>query len=119
MLDLSPASDAYKRLSKHVETCKPCASELESFKKKSESIKSYIPTIQMDKELKESFAREIEDVFKIMDFNTSTRLKKNVTSKFKAIDQFGLDFLGIIKSKRMILVYLALSIVYLGIKISI
>jgi hypothetical protein len=119
MLDLSTASDAYKRLSKHVETCKLCASELESFKKKSESIKSYIPTIQMDKELKESFAREIEDVFKIMDFNTSTRLKKNVTSKFKAIDQFGLDFLGIIKSKRMILVYLALSIVYLGIKISI
>ena len=118
ILDLTPTSDAHIRLSKHLEGCKICSAELESFKQKSDATKIFIPTIVMDKELKESFAREIEEVFKNMDLNTTKRLKKNVTSKFKALDQFGLDILGILKSKRMVLIYLFITIAFLGIKFS-
>lgn len=118
LLDLSQSAEAYKRLSKHLDNCKICSQELEKFKLSSENSKVYIPTIVMDKDLKESFAREIEDIFKIMDLNSAERLKKNVTSKFKAVDQFGLDILRILKSKKMLLVYLAIAAAYIGQKVS-
>ncbi len=118
LLDLSQNAEAYKKLSKHLDTCKICSQELEIFKLSSENSKAFIPTIVMDKDLKISFAREIEDIFKIMDLNTSERLKKNVTSKFKALDQFGLDILGIFKSKKMLVVYLAIAAAYIGHRIS-
>jgi protein subunit release factor A len=118
LLDLSQSAESYKRLSKHLDSCNTCALEFEKFKQTTESTKSFIPTIVMDQDLKESFAREIEDVFKIMNLNSTERLKNNVTSKFKAVDQFGLDILGILRSKKMLFVYIAIAMIYFGQKIN-
>ncbi len=70
-----------------------------------EAAKVFIPKALMDKDLKLSFERELDDLFKVMNLNKRTLLKKNVKKGFHALDQMGIALINTMSSRKMIKTY--------------
>lgn len=114
--DLSPKDEAYKNLSKHVENCPSCSQELKRFQMKSAAAQVYIPKVVMDRDLRQSFEREVSELFKVLQLDEREKLKANVKSKFKFLDQMGIDFLKTLSSKKMLKMYVVAGVLFLALK---
>ncbi len=116
LLDMSPKDEAYKNLSRHIENCPVCSKEFQKFQTKISAAQVYIPKAVMDRDLRQSFEREVSELFKVLQLNEREALKHKVKSKFKTIDQMGIEFLGTLASKQMIKIYVVAAAMYAALK---
>ncbi len=116
LLDISSNEESYKKLTKHVESCLQCAEELNQFKLKTQAAQIYIPKVVMDRDLRQSFEREVSELFKVMNLNDRQALKRNVKNGFQIIDSIGLSFIKNLKSKTMIKAYMLGFLIFLSLK---
>ena len=77
-------------MSKHLESCSICSNELAKFKLKVIEAQVYIPKTIMDKDLRQSFEREVVELFRVMNLNERQALKQNVKNSFRFIDRMGI-----------------------------
>lgn len=115
-MDMSPKDEAHKMLSKHVENCQVCAQELKKFQMKSSAAQVYIPKATMDHDLRQSFEREVGELFKILQLNEREALKHTVKKKFRTLDQMGIDFIATMTSKSMIKIYVIAAAMFVALK---
>lgn len=116
LLDMSAKEEAYKNLSKHIETCSVCAQELKKIQLKNTAAQVFIPKAVMDRDLRQSFEREVSELFKVMQLDEREVLKHNVKRGFKTLDQMGIDFLKMLSSKSMIKVYVVAAAMFFALK---
>lgn len=116
LIDLPKKEESYKKLVKHLDSCNTCSLEFKKFQNETTATKIFIPKIAMARDLKESFDREVGELFKVMDLNDHVILKRNVKNGFLFIDNIGLDFINILKSKSMIKAYAFAVAIFLGLK---
>lgn len=116
LIDIPKKEEVYKRLAKHLESCESCSFELEKFKLETTATKVFIPKIAMARDLKESFDREVGELFKVMEINEHEALKRNVKKGFKFFDNMGLDFFKNLKSKSMVKAYLFALVLFFSLK---
>ena len=116
LLDIPKNDETSKKLSKHLEGCISCNQEYKNLQLKMIAAKIYIPKAIMDHDLRESFEREVSELFKVMDLNNRELLKKNVKKGFKFIDRMGIDFIKNLSSKKMCKTYLIAVGIYIGLK---
>lgn len=117
LLDTPKNDEVYKKLSKHLEICATCNQEYKKLQLKMIAAKIYIPKAIMDHDLKESFEREVVELFKAMDLNNRELLKKNVKKGIKFIDRMGIDFINNLSSKNMLKTYFFAVVIYIGLKL--
>lgn len=116
LLDMPAKDESYKNLSKHIESCPVCSQEFKTFQTKTTAAQIYIPKAIMDHDLRQSFDREVGELFKVMNLNEREALKRNVKKGFKTLDQMGIDFLKTLSSKPMIKIYAVAAVMFLALK---
>ena len=117
MLDLPKSEDSYKRLTKHLETCVTCTNEFKQFQLKTAASQVFIPKVLMDRDLRQSFEREVGELFKVMDLNERELLKRNVKNGFRFIDNMGIAFIQNLFSKTMLKTYFFAGAVFICMKL--
>lgn len=117
LMDLPKKGDTYKTLNKHLETCAACAEELQKFQAHAAQAKMYIPKAVMDHDLRESFEREVGELFKVMNLNDREILKKNVKEGFHFLDRMGIDFIKNLASKTMFKTYIIALFAFICLKL--
>ncbi|MDO9182391.1 MAG: hypothetical protein Q7U04_08270 [Bacteriovorax sp.] len=117
LLDVSPKDELYKRMSKHIETCSTCQTAFKTFQLKSEASRVYIPKVLMDRDLRQSFEREVGELFKVMDLNEREILKRNVKKSFIFIDKMGIEFIQNLLSKTMLKTYFFALAIFICLKL--
>lgn len=116
-MDTPKKDEAYKRMTKHVESCPVCAEELKKFQLKTMAAQVFIPKVVMDRDLRQSFEREVSELFKVMNLNERELLKRNVKKGFRFIDSMGVDFLKNLASRTMIKTYIFALAIFICLKI--
>lgn len=116
LMDMSPKDEVYKNLAKHIESCSVCAKELKKFQLKSLAAQVYIPKVVMDRDLRQSFEREVGELFKILQLDEREALKRNVKHKIKTLDQMAVDFIKTLSSKSMMKVYIIAAAMFFALK---
>jgi hypothetical protein len=116
LLDTPKNEESYKRLSKHLDNCVICAKEFEVFKLKNNAAQVFIPKIQMDRDLRQSYDREVVELFKVMNLNDHENFKKNMKKSFVFVDRMGIEFVKNLSSKSMIKSYFVAGIVFVCLK---
>lgn len=117
LLDTPKKEEAYKKLSKHLEVCRACKEEFQKFQLKTMAAQVYIPKALMDHDLRQSFEREVGELFKVMNLDNRENLKKNVKKGFLFIDTMGVDFLKNLTSKTMLKTYLMAVFIFIFLKL--
>lgn len=115
--DLNPKDELYKKINKHIETCKVCNKEFQLFQVKVAATQVFIPKATIDRDLRESFEREVGELFKVMNLNERERLKKSVKNSLVFADQMGLAFLQNLFSKSMLKAYLVAGTLFIILKV--
>ena len=108
--------ESYKRMSKHLETCSVCNKEFQMFQLKTASAQVFIPKILMDRDLRQSFEREVGELFKVMNLNNRENLKRNVKKGFHFVDKMGIEFFQNLLSKTMIKSYFIAGAIFICLK---
>ena len=103
-------------MSKHLESCSICSNELAKFKLKVIEAQVYIPKTIMDKDLRQSFEREVVELFRVMNLNERQALKQNVKNSFRFIDRMGIEFIKNLASKNMLKFYFLGMVLFFGLK---
>lgn len=116
LFDLPKKDESYKRITKHIENCAICNKEFQTFQLKSSAARNLIPKVSMDKDLRQSFEREVGELFKVMNLNEREILKKNVKRGFLFIDMLGVDFIRNLISKTMIKSYFFALVIFICLK---
>jgi hypothetical protein len=117
LLDTPAKDEAYKKLSKHLETCTTCNDEFQKFKAKTAAAQIYIPKALMDHDLRQSFEREVGELFKVMELNNREILKRKVKKGFLFIDSIGLEFIKNLISKTMLKTYVMAAFIFIALKL--
>lgn len=117
LLDTPKKEEAYKKLSKHLEVCRACKEEFQKFQTKTMASQVFIPKALMDHDLRQSFEREVGELFKVMNLNNRENLKKSVKKGFLFIDTMGIDFLKNLASKTMLKTYLMAVFIFIFLKL--
>jgi hypothetical protein len=117
LLDTPKKEESYKRLNKHVENCPVCSEELKSFQMKTMAAQVFIPKMSMDRDLRQSFEREVGELFKVMNLNEREMLKRNVKKGFLLIDNLGVEFLKNLASRTMFKTYFFALIIFICLKL--
>lgn len=117
LLDTPKKEEAYKKLSKHMEICRACSEEFQKFQVKTIASQVYIPKALMDHDLRQSFEREVGELFKVMNLNDREMLQKKVKNGFLFLDRMGIDFLKNIVSKSMLKTYLLAFVFFFCLKL--
>lgn len=116
LLDLDQSAESYRHLKKHLDHCSICSDHFKIFQIKNEAMRVAIPIITMDRELKQTFNRELSEVFKVLKLSRSEQFKDNVKNRFQFLDQMGLAFFQNLKSKSMLKAYVIATFSYFIIK---
>lgn len=117
LLDTPKKEETYKKLSKHLETCAACNVEFQKFQVRTAAAQVYIPKALMDHDLRESFEREVGELFKVMNLNDRAMLKKNVKKGFLFVDSMGIDFIKNLVSKTMFKTYFFALVIFICLKL--
>jgi hypothetical protein len=116
LLDLPKKDETYKKMTKHLESCEVCDREFKLFQLKSAAAQVFIPKVIMDRDLKQSFEREVSELFKVMNLNNREILKNNVRSGFSILDNMGISFLQNLYSRTMVKSYFFAFAIFLVLK---
>lgn len=117
LMDTPKKEESFKKLSKHLETCRSCSEEFSKFQVKTLAARVYIPKALMDHDLRQSFEREVGELFKVMDLNNRELLKKSVKKGFLFVDSLGVDLLKNLASKTMMKTYLMAFFIFIFLKL--
>lgn len=117
LLDMPKKDESYKRMSKHLETCTVCNKEFQLFQLKTKVSLVFIPKVLMDRDLRQSFEREVVELFKVMDLNDRELLKRNVKKGFLFVDRMGIEFIQNLLSKTMFKTYLFAGALFICLKL--
>ncbi len=117
LLDTPKKEEAYKRMSKHVEVCPVCAEEFKKFQMKTLAAQIFIPKVAMDRDLRQSFEREVSELFKVMNLNERIMLKRNMKKGIRFIDSMGVEFLKNLASKTMLKTYVFAFALFICLKL--
>lgn len=111
------SEDSYKRMNKHLEICVVCNKEFQLFQIKTAATQVFIPKVLMDRDLRQSFEREVVELFKVMDLNEREILKRNVKRGFLFIDKMGIEFIQNLLSKSMLKTYIIAGALFICLKL--
>jgi hypothetical protein len=114
LADLPAEDETYKKLKKHVESCRQCTAQYAKSTHQLEAMKIFIPKPLIDKESKEVFDREITELFKIFNLNKKAAVKIKLKAKMKLIDSAGIDMLKNLASKSMLKAYVLAGVAYVA-----
>jgi len=109
--------ESYKAMKKHLENCSICNNEFQNFQAKNTQALTLIPKFSMDRDLRQTFEREVVELFKAMDLNDRKLLKRNVKQGFIFLDKMGIEFIRNLFSKAMIKTYVFALVIFIGLKI--
>jgi hypothetical protein len=117
LLDLPKSDESFKKMHKHLESCSVCSREFQMFQLKTAATIAFIPKISMDRDLHQSFEREVGELFKVMNLNERERLKRNVKDGFVLLDQMGIEFIRNLASKTMLKTYVLAGVLFICLKL--
>ena len=109
--------ESYKLMNKHLENCTICNKEFQRFQLKTSAALVLIPKVLMDRDLRQSFEREVVELFKVMDLNERELLKKNVRKGFIFIDKMGIEFIRNLFSRTMVKTYFFALVIFICFRI--
>lgn len=116
LADLPAEDETYIKIKKHVDGCRQCSNRYAQISHQIEGMKVFIPKPLIDKESKETFEREITELFKIFNLNKKSAAKNKFKQKIKLLDNVGIDILSNLTSKTMIKGYIAAAIAFVALK---
>jgi hypothetical protein len=116
IIDLSPLDESYKKIRKHLDSCKICEHQVKVFEMKNSEVRIQVPKPQIDTDTKQMFEREVSDLFRVFDLNEKVRLKKKIKNKIKSIDSFGASFMSNLASKQMLKTYAFGAVLFIVLK---
>ncbi|MBP9680948.1 MAG: hypothetical protein KBD76_06060 [Bacteriovorax sp.] len=116
LLDIPKTEESFKRLSKHVESCTICTEELRKIQLKALGTKVFIPKAVMGRDLRQSFEREVGELFNVMNLNDRHLLRQNMKKGFRFVDSMGVDFLKSLTSPMMIKAYFFATALFIALK---
>ncbi|MDD4972828.1 MAG: hypothetical protein PHY93_00675 [Bacteriovorax sp.] len=117
LLDLPKNDESYKRMNKHLENCTVCSKEFQKFQLKTAAAQVFIPKVLMDRDLRQSFEREVVELFKVMNLNDREILKRNVKKGFLFMDRMGIEFIQNLLSKTMFKAYFAAIVIFICLRL--
>jgi len=87
LFDLNPKDDQYQIYQKHLTECNACKKTYNHFAEEMKAIQVFIPKAIMEKDIKESFEREIHEVLVSLDLDIVSKQKNAWWIKFNAIGE--------------------------------
>jgi hypothetical protein len=103
LIDLSPADPQYTFITNHLKSCSNCSKEKIKFELEVQAMQVFIPKPVMDKELKESFNRELHEMLINLGMNKFTNKKQAVTSVFNTANTTAELFIKNLFSKTVLI----------------
>lgn len=117
LIDTPKREEAYIKMTQHLAICSICNDEFQKFQSKTMAAQVYIPKALMDRDLRQSFEREVSELFKLMNLNNREILKRKVKKGVHFIDSMGLDFLRNLVSKTMFKTYFFALVIFICLKL--
>ena len=105
LIDLDFEDEAFVNIKKHSDRCIACSNALSKFELQNQQAVFYIPKPQIDTETRNTFEREVHEVFLAFELNERVKLKLKIKKNFKKIDTATLEFIKNLSSKNMIKTY--------------
>ena len=105
LIDLDFEDQAFVNIKKHSDRCVACSNALSKFEQQNQQAVFYIPKPQIDTETRNTFEREVHEVFLAFELNERVKLKLKLKKNFKKIDTAALEFIKNLSSKNMIKAY--------------
>ena len=117
LYDMTKNDESYGILKKHLENCSICNNEFQNFQLKNTQALTLIPKVSMDRDLRQTFEREVVELFQAMDLNDRKLLKRKVKKGFIFLDKMGIEFIKNLFSKAMVKTYIFALVIFIGLKI--
>lgn len=105
LIDLEGDLDKAHFLNQHLKECTHCQKTYHIFKEKMFAANTFIPRPLMDRELRDTFDRELSALLKSLKINDSVVRKEILIEKLSAINLFAESFIKNMFSKNMFFTY--------------
>ena len=105
LIDLDFEDDTFVNIKKHSDKCDACSNALRKFELQNQQAIFLIPKPQIDTETKNTFEREVAEVFRAFELNEKVQLKLKIKKNIKKIDTAAIDFIKNLSSKNMMKTY--------------
>lgn len=116
LIDLSEKDKMYDFLVNHEKKCTQCSTKLKKFKEDNFAVKVYVPKPFMPKDMRESFNREVSDLFKVAGLNEVQNQKNKIKYSLKAVDTTAAAIIEGFISKKMFKGYGVALLVFVALK---
>jgi hypothetical protein len=103
LVDLTPKDESYAFLNLHVKSCSVCKNEYAKFTEQVVASQVFIPRPTMDKDLKESFDREMHDLLISFKLNEKVIKRDRWVNVFTQTNYFATEFFKSLYSKSMLI----------------
>lgn len=113
LIDLDDEVERAQFFTKHLNECDQCKMSYHFFKEKMFAAKTFIPKPVMDKELKDTFDRELTELLKSLNINDSIVRKKMILNKLSTVNIYAEVFIKNAFSKTMFFSYGIAGMLYL------
>lgn len=105
LIDLDFEDESFVNIKKHSDKCEVCSEALKKFELQNQEAIFFIPKPQIDTEAKNTFEREVHEVFRILELNEKEQLRVKIKKNIQKIDTIGVEFIKNLISKNMIKTY--------------
>jgi hypothetical protein len=116
LIDLDKQDNMFHFLSNHEKKCDSCSGALMKYKADNFAAKVFVPKIFLPKDLKETFNREVSELFKTAGFNDVENKKIKMKNALSFFDQLGENFIKILYSKNMLVAYVFAFAIFISLK---
>ena len=93
LIDLDFEDDTFVNIKKHSDKCDACSNALRKFELQNQQAIFLIPKAHIDTETKNTFEREVAEVFRAFELNEKVQLKLKIKKNIKKIDTAAIDFI--------------------------
>lgn len=100
----------------HVKNCPTCSKEYNLRKGQIEGLNIFIPRPLMDKELKETFDRELHELLVHFGLNDKANRERLAVTYLSTLNSYGETILKVLFSKSMLAAYACAGVMYLLLK---
>ena len=105
LIDLDFEDEAFVNIKKHSDRCIACSNALSKFERQNQQAVFFIPKPQIDTETRNTFEREVHEVFMAFELNEKVKLKIKIKKNIKKIDTVAIEFIKNLSSINMIKTY--------------
>lgn len=113
LIDLDEDIERAQFLNQHLNECDQCKKSYKYFKEKMFAAATFIPKPHMDRELKDTFDRELSELLKSLNINDSVVRKKMILNKLNTANIYAETIVKLAFSKTMFVSYGVAGILYL------